>query len=71
MDIPYNDVAALDAYLNGDHCADIILVCLSGGMSQSAGDGLVKLGYLRVHDLNGGMTAWQSAGYPLLKDGGS
>jgi rhodanese-related sulfurtransferase len=68
--IPYNDVDAIEAYLNYDHCADVLLVCMSGGMSQSAGNELIKRGYLRVRDLNGGMQAWQAAGYPLLKDGG-
>jgi rhodanese-related sulfurtransferase len=69
--IPYNNVDAIEAYLNHDHCADVLLICLSGGMSQSAGNELIKRGYLRVRDLNGGMQAWQAAGYPLLKDGGS
>jgi phage shock protein E len=68
--IPYNDVAAIDAYLHGDHCAEVVLICKSGGMSKSAGDELVKRGYLRVRDLAGGFVAWQAAGYPLLKDGG-
>ena len=69
--IPYSDVDAIEAYLNHDHCADVVLICLSGSMSQSAGNELVKRGYLRVRDLNGGMQAWQAAGYALLKDGGS
>jgi rhodanese-related sulfurtransferase len=69
--IPYSDVDAIEAYLNYDHCADVVLICLSGGMSQSAGNELVKRGYLRVRDLKGGMEAWQAAGYPLLKDGGT
>ncbi len=68
--IPYDNVDAIEAYLNHDHCADVVLICLSGGMSQSAGNELIKRGYLRVRDLNGGMQAWQAAGYPLLKDGG-
>ena len=68
--IPYNNVDAIETYLNHDHCADVVLVCLSGGMSQSAGNELVKRGYLRVRDLNGGMQAWEAAGYTLLKDGG-
>jgi len=68
--IPYNDVDAIDTYLRGDKCADVLLVCLSGGMSKTAGDELVKRGYLRVRDLNGGMRAWEAAGYTLLKDGG-
>jgi rhodanese-related sulfurtransferase len=69
--IPYNDVDALDAYLQHDHCAEILLVCKSGGMSKSAGDQLIKRGYLRVRDLVGGMVAWEASGYPLLKDGGT
>jgi rhodanese-related sulfurtransferase len=69
--IPYNDVDAIDAYLHQDHCAEILLVCKSGGMSKSAGDQLTKRGYLRVRDLAGGMVAWEAAGYPLLKDGGT
>lgn len=68
--IHYDNVDAIEAYLNHDHCADVLLVCLSGGMSQSAGNELIKRGYLRVRDLDGGMQAWQAAGYPLLKDGG-
>ena len=69
--IPYNQVDAIETYLKHDPCADVLLVCLSGGMSQTAGNELVKRGYLRVRDLSGGMQAWQSAGYPLLKDGGT
>jgi rhodanese-related sulfurtransferase len=69
--IPYNNVDAIEAYLNYDHCADVLLICMSGGMSQSAGNELVKRGYLRVRDLNGGMDAWQKAGYTLVKDGGT
>ncbi len=69
--IPYSNVDAIEAYLNYDHCADVVLTCLTGGMSQSAGNELVKRGYLRVRDLKGGMEAWQAAGYPLLEDGGT
>lgn len=68
--IPYNNVDAIEAYLHDNHCADVVLICLSGGMSQSAGNELIKRGYLRVRDLDGGMQAWQAAGYTLLKDGG-
>ena len=68
--IPFNQVDAIEAYLHYDHCADVVLVCMGGSMSQSAGNELVKRGYLRVRDLAGGMMAWQAAGYPLLKDGG-
>jgi rhodanese-related sulfurtransferase len=69
--IPSNDVAAIEAYLKYDHCADVVLYCLGGNTSPSVGNALIKLGYLRVRDLEGGMKAWQAAGYPLLKDGGT
>jgi rhodanese-related sulfurtransferase len=69
--IPFSQVDAVEAYLHEDHCADVVLLCMSGGMSQSAGNELIKRGYLRIRDLAGGMLAWQAAGYPLLKDGGT
>jgi rhodanese-related sulfurtransferase len=69
--IPYNNVDAIEAYLHDDHCADVVLICLTGGMSLSAGNDLVKRGYLRVRDLNGGLQAWEAAGYTLLEDGGT
>jgi rhodanese-related sulfurtransferase len=69
--IAYDNVDAIETYLHKDHCADLVLICKSGGMSKYAGDELVKRGYLRVRDLAGGFVAWQAAGYPLLKDGGT
>jgi rhodanese-related sulfurtransferase len=68
--IPFDDVPAIEAYLKYDRCADVLLVCRSGSMSQTAGNELVKRGYLRIQELKGGMIAWEAAGYPLLKDGG-
>jgi rhodanese-related sulfurtransferase len=68
--IPFDHVNDIDTYLHGDKCANVVLICWSGGMSQSAGNALINLGYLRVSDLDGGMNAWQKAGYPLLMDGG-
>ena len=68
--IPYNHVQDIDSYLHGDKCANVILICLGGSMSQAAGNDLIKLGYRRIRDLDGGMRAWEQAGYPLLRDGG-
>ena len=68
--IPFDHINDIDTYLHGDKCANVVLICWSGGMSQSAGNALINLGYLRVSDLDGGMNAWQKAGYPLLMDGG-
>lgn len=36
-------------------------------MSAIAAEALVRLGYRNVVDLEGGMVAWQRAGYPLVK----
>ena len=61
----YTDVDAIEAFLGHDRCAEVVLTCLGGPMSKSAGDALVARGYLRVRDLLGGMSAWSTAGYPL------
>jgi rhodanese-related sulfurtransferase len=63
--IVYTDVDAIEAFLGHDRCAEVVLTCLGGPMSKSAGDALVARGYLRVRDLLGGMSAWSAAGYPL------
>lgn len=63
--IVYTDVDAIESFLGHDRCAEVVLTCLGGPMSKSAGDALVARGYLRVRDLLGGMSAWSAAGYPL------
>jgi phage shock protein E len=64
--IYFTSVDAIEAFVGYDHCADIVLTCLGGPMSQQAGSTLVSRGYQRVRDLQGGMTAWQAAGYQLV-----
>lgn len=46
----------------GDKDREIIMVCRSGGRSSSASQNLVKLGYQKIINLQGGMMAWQRAG---------
>jgi rhodanese-related sulfurtransferase len=63
-------VTAIENLVNHDVCADIVIYCVSGGTSQRVGSALITLGYLRVQDLQGGITAWQAAGFPVVQAGG-
>ncbi|MCB1932990.1 rhodanese-like domain-containing protein [Accumulibacter sp.] len=45
----------------------VILICQSGARSSSACAKLAKLGFTRLHSLEGGITAWAEAGLPLKK----
>lgn len=47
--------------------AKIVLYCRAGPMSTEAAQSLVKLGYTSVYDVEGGMNAWEAAGYPLKR----
>jgi rhodanese-related sulfurtransferase len=46
------------------------VVCRSGGRSGKAATKLATAG-VAVHNLAGGMTAWQNAGQPVLRDDGT
>ena len=65
--IPFDRVEASLRKLPVDKSARLVVYCLSGPMSDIAARTLVKLGYADVWNLDGGMTAWTDAGYPLLR----
>ncbi len=46
------------------------LYCLSGGRSSSAAKWAIKNGFIDVHNLEGGITAWMSAKKPVEVEGG-
>jgi rhodanese-related sulfurtransferase len=53
--------------LSLDKNADILLYCQSGSRSAAAARNLVKMGYTQVHNLSGGILAWQNVGLPINK----
>ena len=48
----------------------VILVCQSGARASAACSILAKLGFSRLHNLEGGIGAWVEAGLPLKKGSG-
>ena len=48
----------------------LVVVCRSGGRSSKAAAKLATAG-LPVHNLSGGMKAWQGAGHPVIREDGT
>lgn len=45
----------------------VLVYCRSGRRSTAASEALIGLGYTKIHNLDGGITAWQAAGKPVVK----
>ncbi len=48
--------------------ADVVVYCASGARSLLAAQVLRTMGYTRVASMAGGITRWQEAGYPVVRD---
>lgn len=58
-----NEVQALEKYKS----APIVVVCATGMTARSAAAALSKAGFEHVAVLQGGISAWQGASFPLVK----
>jgi rhodanese-related sulfurtransferase len=64
--IPFDQILG-DAQLPADKGSEVLLYCMSGRMSVTAGEALLEDGYTNVSHLEGGMQAWEAAGKPLIQ----
>lgn len=64
--IEYDSIKANQTRLPDDKNTKIILYCKTGSMSRQALATLKSLGYKNVRHLEGGMDAWEKAGFDIL-----
>ncbi len=67
INIPLNSLNKQLQQLEKYRERPIIVACRSGSRSATATKMLIKEGFSKVHNLRGGMMAWQSAGLPIKK----
>jgi rhodanese-related sulfurtransferase len=65
--LPYDQAAELSDQLPRNKDAKIVVYCRSDRMSRIAADVWAQEGYTNLYNLEGGFTAWEQAGYPLLQ----
>lgn len=51
-----------------DKNKEVYLYCLSGIRSANAARKLKKMGFVKVYDLQGGLSNWNNQQYPITKD---
>ena len=65
--IPVQQLPGRLSELPADKQAPILVYCAVGGRSALAAGLLKAKGYKQVHDLAGGISAWQGAGVPVVR----
>lgn len=68
LEVPHDQIDKLLDQLPKSKNAPIVLYCRSGRMSEMAAERLIELGYKNVFTLQGGMVAWEEAGFPLATE---
>jgi rhodanese-related sulfurtransferase len=63
--IPYNELRMQSRSLPDDRDTSIAIYCRSGSMSEEAMQTFKEMGYTDVVHLEGGLNAWQAAGYEV------
>jgi rhodanese-related sulfurtransferase len=49
----------------------VYVICQSGGRSRSACEKLLSAGADKIHNVDGGTTAWEAAGLPVVRGRGA
>jgi rhodanese-related sulfurtransferase len=66
--VPVGSLSSRLVELEPDKDREIVTVCRSGGRATTAAQILQQAGFTHVQSLDGGMTAWRMAGYPVTTD---
>ena len=64
--IPYDQTRSRSADYPREKNAKIVVYCRTNRMALIAVQDLVKMGFINVYILDGGMTAWKATGLTLL-----
>jgi len=64
--IPFNAINQYKNLLPKNKDVKIIVYCMEDQMSDIAAEQLIKMGYTRVFNLQGGMLTWQNQGQRLV-----
>ena len=65
--IPLSDLAKRMAELEKQKANPVIVVCASGTRSATAVAMLMRAGFTQAVSMDGGMSAWQTQGLPVVK----
>ena len=65
--VPLDELATRLESVAKNKAQPLIMVCASGIRSKRAQATAQKLGYEKVHSLQGGLTAWKEANLPVAK----